>query len=106
MLDPPHTHEVGSEERPFVADVGSLAPFHIWSGSILVMRPNAEVYMAGSLSRVGVTVFVASSPGDGGSIPPQASKGNVPLLWLHATFLNLSFRVRVPEWWLFLSILS
>ena len=56
------------------------ARFHSWSGSILVMRLNAEVYMTGSLSKVGVTVFVASSPGDGGSIPPQASKGNIPLV--------------------------
>jgi hypothetical protein len=61
------------------------------------MRLNAEAYMTGSLSKVGVTVFVASSPGDSGSIPLQASKGNMPLLWLHAMFLNLSFRVRVPD---------
>lgn len=61
------------------------------------MHPNVEVNMTGYLSKVGVTVFVASSPGDGGSIPPWASKGNVPLLWLHAMFLNLSFRVRVPD---------
>lgn len=73
------------------------ARFHAWLGSILVMHLNVEVNMTGYLSKVGVTVFVASSPGDGGSIPPWASKGNVPLLWLHATFLNLSFRVRVPD---------
>ena len=65
--------------------------------AFLVMHPNVEVNMTGYLSKVGVTVFVASSPGDGGSIPPWASKGNTPLLWLHATFLNLSFRVRVPD---------
>ena len=70
------------------------------------MRLNDLVDMTGSLSKVGVTVLVASSPGDGGSIPPWASKGNVPLLWLHAMFLNLSFHVHVPEWWLFLYILS
>ena len=56
------------------------ARFHFWSGSILVMRLNAEVYMTGYLSKVGVTVLVASSPGDGGSSPPQASKGNIPLV--------------------------
>lgn len=77
---------------------GSLpARFHVWLGSIMVMRLNDIVDMTGYLSKVGVTVLVASSPGDGGSIPPWASKGNTPLLWLHATFLNLSFRVRVPD---------
>ena len=60
---------------------GSLpARFHVWSGSIMVMRLNDIVDMTGYLSKVGVTVFVASSPGDGGSIPPQASKGNIPLV--------------------------
>ena len=60
---------------------GSIpAHFHVWLGSILVMRLNAEVYMTGYLSKVGVTALVASSPGDGGSSPPQASKGNIPLV--------------------------
>lgn len=56
------------------------ARFHFWSGSIMVMRLNVVVNMTGSLSRVGVTVFVASSPGDSGSIPLQASKGNMPFV--------------------------
>lgn len=56
------------------------ARFHFWSGSIMVMRLNVVVNMTGYLSRVGVTVFVASSPGDGGSILPQASKGNMPFV--------------------------
>ena len=55
------------------------ARFHFWSGSILVMRLNDIVNMTGSLSKVGVTVLVSSSPGDSGSIPLQASKGNIPL---------------------------
>ena len=60
---------------------GSLpARFHVWLGSIMVMRLNDLVDMTGSLSKVGVTVFVASSPGDGGSIPLQASKGNMPFI--------------------------
>ena len=46
----------------------------------MVMRLNAEAYMTGSLSKVGVTVFVASSPGDSGSTPLRASKGNIPLV--------------------------
>lgn len=56
------------------------ARFHVWLGSILVMRLNDIVNMAGYLSKVGVTAFVASSPGDGGSIPSWASKGNIPLV--------------------------
>lgn len=44
------------------------------------MRPNDVVDMTGSLSRVGVTVIVASSPGDSGSTPLRASKGNIPLV--------------------------
>ena len=44
------------------------------------MHPNVEVNMTGYLSKVGVTVFVASSPGDGGSTPLRASKGNIPLV--------------------------
>ena len=44
------------------------------------MRLNDLVYMTGYLSKVGVTVLVTSSPGEGGSIPPQASKGNIPLV--------------------------
>lgn len=60
---------------------GSLpARFHVWSGSIMVMRLNDIVDMTGYLSKVGVTVIVASSPGDGGSTPPQASKGNMPFV--------------------------
>ena len=50
------------------------------SVAFLVMHPNVEVNMTGYLSKVGVTVFVASSPGDGGSIPLRASKGNIPLV--------------------------
>ena len=78
---------------------GSLpARFHVWSGSIMVMRLSDIVDMTGCLSKVGVTVFVASSPGDSGSIPLQASKRGGYPAWL-VLRIFLIFLSCVANWW-------